>query len=143
MAGGLPSAAGKTVYSGIYALNDAIEVSEWAITPAGQTVSVSTPASPSQATSGEEAKLELGAYTDKDYTDEFDGKTTTAGGDTPNPPDPDSSSSGGNSSSGGGSASEGSGGGCKSGCGGVMTGGFAGLGLAAAAGILLAKKKRS
>ena len=143
VASGLPSAAGKTVYSGIYALNDAIEVSEWAITPAGQTVSVSTPASPSQATSGEEAKLELGAYIDKDYTDEFDGKTTTAGGDTPNPPDPDSSSSGGNSSSGGGSASEGSGGGCKSGCGGVMTGGFAGLGLAAAAGILLAKKKRS
>lgn len=77
VAAGLPSANGKTVYSGIYVLNDAVEVSEWAVTPAGGTVAVSTPASPSQATVVEEETLVLGTYQATDYRDEFDGVTTS------------------------------------------------------------------
>ena len=82
----LPSAAGRTVYSGLYVLNDKVEFSEYALTPAGQTEQLSTPADPSQATSTEEETLTLGTYQDADYTDEFDGVTTSAaqsGGTTP------------------------------------------------------------
>lgn len=94
VAAGLPSANGKTVYSGVYALNDAIEVSEWAVTPEGGTVALSTPASPSQATVVEEETLALGTYTASDYRDEFDGVTTSDAqpdngndGNGGNPPD--------------------------------------------------------
>ncbi len=133
VAAGLPSTEGKTVYSGIYVLNDAIEVSEWAITPAGGTVSVSTPALPSQATSVEEEKLELGTYSDRDYTDEFDKVTTNVKGDKPDDPDtpdnpdnPDNPDDPGTNSCGG--------------CGGAISAG-AGLGLLIPAMFVFKRKK--
>lgn len=115
----LPSSDGKTVYSGLYALNDKVEYSEWAITPAGQTVSVSTPADPEDETQLVEEKLDIGAYTDADYTEEFDGVTTSGGSAEPGPGDDSSDSAGSGDSTGGSSGNSSSG---KKGCGSVTAG---------------------
>ena len=115
----LPSSDGKTVYSGLYVLNDKVEYSEWAITPAGQTVSVSTPADPEDETQIVEEKLDIGAYTDADYTEEFDGVTTSGGSVEPGPGDDSSDSASSGDSTGGSSGNSSSG---KKGCGSVTAG---------------------
>ena len=115
----LPSSDGKTVYSGLYVLNDKVEYSEWAITPAGQTVSVSTPADPEDETQIVEEKLDIGAYTDADYTEEFDGVTTSGGSAEPGPGDDSSDSAVSGDSAGGSSGNSSSG---KKGCGSVTAG---------------------
>lgn len=135
VAGGLPSTAGKTIYSGIYAQNDAIEVKEWAITSAGQTVSLTTPALPSQETQGVVEKLDLGNYTANDYTDEFD-EVSTSG--SVQPPIDDKPQTGDNSTGSDTSNNE-----PKTDNLGIIIGGIAAvLVLAAAVVVILLKKKQ-
>ena len=118
----LPDAGDRTVYSGLYVLNDKMEVSEWAVTPAGQTVSVSTPADPDDETQFVEETLEIGTYSDADYIDEFDGVTTSGGTMVPGGDDEDDSSDlgSGSESTDSSSPAEGDGGG---GCGSALAAG--------------------
>lgn len=133
----LPSTNGQTVYSGLYALNDTVEYSEWAITPAGGTVSVSTPANPADETQIVEETLDIGTYSDADYTDEFDGVTTSESSGSEDPGDGDDEPA----DPGDGDGGDDTGGGCSG-----TAFGFAFIGavaLLAAAALLFMRKKKN
>ncbi len=144
VAGGLPSTTGKTVYSGIYAQNDAIEVKEWAITPAGEEVKLSTPALPSQKTDGVVETLELGTYSAVEYVDAFDGNASS--GENPpatnppttNPPETNPPATNPPATN----PPDDNNGDEKKGCFGTISGGAAALGLLAAAAVVLKKKNQ-
>ena len=77
----------RSVYSGIYVLNDEIIVSSYDVVAVGEEITHTLPGTAGQPVNQEITPPELPEYEDDDFTDEFDGITT--GGNRDSEEDPD------------------------------------------------------
>lgn len=89
VAAGLPSTSGKTVYSGIYAYNDAVLVRSYNIDPVGGFSAKSLPCEAGHPYNASVSAPTLGSYADSVVSDHFDTalKDNVGGGSTPSSAD--------------------------------------------------------
>lgn len=149
VAAGLPDVTGKTIYSGIYALNDAVLVSAYDVTEVNQFTTSSLPCEADNPYNASIAAPTLGNYDDNTYVDEFD---SIDGTDTPVDPSDKPSEPSDKPSEPSDEPSEpsdepdddkkGCSGGCKGGCGGSLAASFIGL-LSLMGAVTIIRKKKS